>query len=39
MSLDEVLDAHEFLKDYSGDVTEMLEGEGRRTSVERDRKA
>lgn len=39
VSLDEVLDAHEFLKDYSGGVTEMLEGEGRRTSVERDRKA
>lgn len=39
VSLDEVLDAHEFLKDYSGGVTDMLDGEGRRTSVERDRKA
>lgn len=25
VSLDEVLDAHEFLKDYEGGVTEMLE--------------
>ncbi|MEA2662477.1 MAG: hypothetical protein QOH08_2049 [Chloroflexota bacterium] len=39
VSLDEVLDAHEFLKSYEGGVTAMLEGEGRRTGVERDRKA
>lgn len=39
VSLDEVLDAHEFLKGYAGGVTEMLDGDGRRTSAERDRKA
>jgi hypothetical protein len=39
VSLDEVLDAHEFLKGYQGGVSGMLEGEGRRTSVERDSKA
>jgi hypothetical protein len=39
VSFDEVLDAHEFLKGYEGGVTDMLEGEGRRTSVERDSKA
>ena len=39
VSLDEVLDAHEFLKSYEGGVTGMLEDTGRRTSVERDTKA
>ena len=39
VSLDEVLDAHEFLKGYDGSVTGMLEGDGRPTSVERDSKA
>jgi hypothetical protein len=39
VSLDEVLDAHEFLKGYEGGVSGMLEGEGRQTSVERDSKA
>jgi hypothetical protein len=39
VSLDEVLDAHEFLKTYDGGVAQMLEGEDRRTSVERDSKA
>ena len=39
VSVDEVLDAHEFLKGYEGGVTGMLEGDTRRTSVERDRKA
>jgi hypothetical protein len=39
VSLDEVLDAHEFLKGYDGGVSGMLEGEGRRTSIERDTKA
>ena len=39
VSLDEVLDAHEFLKGYEGGVTGMLESESRRTSVERDTKA
>ena len=39
VSLDEVLDAHEFLKGYGGSVTEMLEGEGRPTIVERHPKA
>ena len=39
VSLDEVLDAHEFLKGYEGGVTEMLGGEGPRTVVERDTKA
>jgi hypothetical protein len=39
VSLDEVLDAHEFLKGYEGGVTGMLEGEARRTGVERDSKA
>ena len=39
VSLDEVLDAHEFLKSYEGGVTAMLEDAGRRTGVERDRKA
>ena len=38
VSLDEVLDAHEFLKGYEGGVTGMLESGGRRTSVERDSK-
>jgi hypothetical protein len=38
VSLDEVLDAHEFLKTFDGGVTAMLEGDGRRTSVERDSK-
>jgi hypothetical protein len=38
VSLDEVLDAHEFLKTFDGGVTAMLEGDGRRTSVERDGK-
>jgi hypothetical protein len=37
VSLDEVLDAHEFLKGYDGGVTEMLDGGGRR--AEHDRKA
>ena len=39
VSLDEVLDAHEFLKGFDGGVTEMLDREGRRTGVERDTKA
>jgi len=39
VSVDEVIDAHEFLKGYEGGVTGILEGEGRRTSVERDSKA
>ncbi|MDQ6858854.1 MAG: hypothetical protein M3Z65_07655 [Chloroflexota bacterium] len=39
VSLDEVLDAHEFLKGYEGGVTAMLEPDGRRTGVERDSKA
>jgi len=38
VSLDEVLDAHDFLKGYEGGVTGMLESGGRRTSVERDSK-
>ena len=37
VSLDEVLDAHEFLKGYDGSVTEMLEGDGQH--AERDSKA
>jgi hypothetical protein len=37
VSLDEVLDAHEFLKGYDGGVTEMLDGGGRR--AEHDSKA
>ena len=36
VSFDEVLDAHEFLKGFDGGVSEMIEGEGRRTGVERD---
>jgi len=39
VSLDEVLDAHEFLKGYGGGVTEILGGDRRRTGVERDTKA
>ena len=39
VSLDEVLDAHEFLKGYEGGVTGMLEDAARRTIVERDSKA
>jgi hypothetical protein len=39
VSLDEVLDAHEFLKGFDGGVAEMLDREGRKTSVERDSKA
>jgi hypothetical protein len=39
VSLDEVLDAHEFLKGYDGGVSGMLEGAGRRTTIERDTKA
>lgn len=40
VSLDEVLDAHEFLKSFEGGVAQMLDGgEGRRESVERDTKA
>jgi hypothetical protein len=39
VSLDEVLDAHEFLKGFDGGLTEMLDREGRRTGVERDTKA
>jgi hypothetical protein len=37
VSLDEVLDAHEFLKGYDGSVTEMLEADGQR--AKRDSKA
>ena len=37
VSLDEVLDAHEFLKGYEGTVTEMLESGGQ--PAERDTKA
>jgi len=29
-----ILPAHEFLKEYGGGVTEMLDDDGRRTSVE-----
>ena len=39
VSLDEVLDAHEFLKGFDGGLAEMLDREGRRTGVERDTKA
>ena len=39
VSLDEVLDAHEFLKGFDGGLTEMLDREGRRTGIERDTKA
>ena len=39
VSLDEVLDAHEFLKGFDGGLGEMLDREGRRTGVERDTKA
>lgn len=39
VSLDEVLDAHEFLKGYEGGVTGILEGDGRPAGVERDSKA
>ena len=39
VSLDEVLDAHEFLKGYGGGVTEILGDGERRTGVERDTKA
>ena len=39
VSLDEVLDAHEFLKGFDGGLTEMLDREGRRMGVERDTKA
>jgi len=39
VSLDEVLDAHEFLKGFDAGLSEMLDREGRRTGVERDSKA
>jgi hypothetical protein len=37
VSLDEVLDAHEFLKTYEGSVADMLESGGQK--AERDTKA
>jgi hypothetical protein len=39
VSFDEVLDAHDFLKGYEGSVSDMLDGDGKRTGVERDSKA